>query len=224
MNDPTVLDRLATTADQRRTQRLALVGGPPCQGLSTGGNRRSTEDVRNKLHESYAALLRRLRPDIFVFENVLGLLSMERGTFVARVLTGLRAVGYDVAVWRLNAAQFGVPQRRQRVIIVGVPAGQPLPDAPVGWCGFTQGRLFEGPSACPVLDALGDLPPLIPGQDGTGLPYASPAGAQYQRFMRGEIAPADYLALAKEPDDQRGRSPSIQGVVGRPREVHPRSI
>lgn len=186
--------------------RLALVGGPPCQGFSTGGNRRSPDDARNRLHKSYAALLARLQPDVFVFENVLGLLSMERGRFLEQILQGLRATGYEVAVWRLNAARFGIPQRRERVMLIGVPHGAELPQQPRPWTSPLPAGPFDHPPVCGVAEALGDLPALRAGQDGSGLPYRAPPESEYQRFARESISPAEYLAKEQKLDDSDKQS------------------
>lgn len=203
LTDDSVHERLAELARQRGAQRLALVGGPPCQGFSTGGKKRSVEDERNKLHERYAALLRVLQPDVFVFENVVGLLTMDNGRFVQRVLSGLGQAGYDVALWRLNATHYGVPQKRERVIIVGVPRGGALPEKPEAWAAPIP---TEGMRLTPnVRDVLGDLPPVRAGEDASHLPYSHAPLTEYQRLMRGELTPLRYLEGARiDPSQQRG--------------------
>jgi DNA (cytosine-5)-methyltransferase 1 len=223
MNDESVHSRLCELRRERQTARLALVGGPPCQGFSTGGNRRSSEDIRNGLHQRYAVLLANLRPDVFVFENVLGLLSMESGKFVARIMDGLRAAGYEVAMWRLNAAEFGVPQRRERVIIVGVPIGEVLPSPPRPWTDAAgRGGLFTTPRTCSVQDALGDLPPLRHGEDGSHLAYRLEAAAEYQKLSRGLLSPDDYLRGAARSNDQAGPTGALRRVTDGPAAIHTR--
>ena len=195
MNDDKTHDRLAAEVKSKaHGSRLALVGGPPCQGFSTGGNRRSADDQRNSLYTRYTLLLGQLRPDVFVFENVLGLLNIEQGKFIERVLFGLREVGYNVAIWRLNSANFGVPQRRERVIIVGTPKGGELPNQPQRWTSPRSNDLFAQELVCCTADALDDLPPLMAGQDGSRLNYISLPRTQFQRLVRGEMAPLDYVA------------------------------
>ncbi|WP_240789979.1 DNA (cytosine-5-)-methyltransferase [Roseomonas sp. HF4] len=206
-------ERLSTAA-KAGTGRLALVGGPPCQGFSTGGNRRSADDARNGLHASYAALLARLRPDIFVFENVLGLLSMEGGRFLLHILQGFHAVGYEVCVWKLNAADYGVPQRRERVILVGVPKGSSLPSPPSPWTSPVPSDLLGLPRVCGVAEALDDLPPLLAGQDGKGLAYRSPPATHFQKFVRGMMKPSEYVFGGQLQHDSGGRPSSVRRVVG----------
>jgi DNA (cytosine-5)-methyltransferase 1 len=217
MNDDAVHDRLLMAASMARgTARFALVGGPPCQGFSTGGHRRSTEDVRNHLYERYAALVERLKPDVFVFENVLGLLSMEKGAFVTAVLQSLRNAGYDVVLWRLNAAAFGVPQRRERVVIVGVPKGRPLPDAPTQWTQYGKADLFTMIPACSAADAIGDLPAISHSQDGSSLAYRSPPLTDYQRLMRADMLPQEYVMGGRRDYDLDRQSGAISIIVGGP--------
>jgi|SRR5665213_839323 len=220
MNEDVVLQRLMALAPQKRRERLALVGGPPCQGFSTGGNSRSKEDIRNSLYKRYALLLGRLKPDVFVFENVTGLLSLQNGEFVQSVLAELRAVGYEVALWRLNAARFGVPQRRERVIIAGVPRGTRLPSEPTAWTRPTDRELIPSTTVCGVADALGDLPPLIAGQDGSTLPYRYLPESDYQAYARGTLSAADYIARAGFTDDTGGRSGHLRRVAGRSQRLH----
>ena len=195
MEDDETLARLAAaTGNRDRARPLAIVGGPPCQGFSTGGKRRSETDERNLLYHRYAELLDLVRPDLFVFENVLGLLSLGKGRFLERVTSGMRAVGYDVALWRLNAAAYGVPQKRQRVMLVGVPGGRAMPQQPKAWCalGGKQDLLHLSP-AISVQEAIGDLPVLKAGADGSLSPYQAAPQSNYQALMRGQITPFDFL-------------------------------
>lgn len=193
MNDDDVIKRLVEASKARSGdgRSLALVGGPPCQGFSTGGKRRSEDDVRNHLHSRYATLLRELRPNVFVFENVLGLLSLSKGRFVAQVIEGMGDVGYSVELWKLNAAEYGVPQRRQRLFLVGVPKGAVVPRCPPAW---TQSDdLFSGALQTTVADAIADLPAIEAGEDGSGKNYKSLAMNPYQALMRGEISPQQFM-------------------------------
>lgn len=98
-----------------------LVGGPPCQGFSLAGKRDSKDD-RNKLVLDYVKMVTDLKPKFFVLENVLGLLSMkdEGGNLVIKNLEKeFKKIGYKIAYKPLFAHHYGVPQKRQRVFIVG---------------------------------------------------------------------------------------------------------
>lgn len=95
-----------------------IIGGPPCQGFSVqrrGGN----EDPRNELVLEYVRLVKELKPHIFVMENVGGILSERGKPFVKALFNNLTAAGYSIQQKKLLASDYGVPQDRTRVIIVG---------------------------------------------------------------------------------------------------------
>lgn len=95
-----------------------ICGGPPCQGFSTAG-RRLVDDPRNKLFKEFVDLVNKIKPKVFVFENVLGLLSTDKGKTFKSIIDEFSTLGYNVSSQVLNACNFGVPQRRKRVIITG---------------------------------------------------------------------------------------------------------
>lgn len=99
-------------------ETTVIVGGPPCQGFSSAGMR-AVGDARNTLVGWYANTIARLRPAAFVFENVEGFLTAEDGYHVFELLDPLIQAGYCVHVRKVNAANFGVPQHRKRVIAIG---------------------------------------------------------------------------------------------------------
>lgn len=109
-----------------------LLGGPPCQGFSTIGNRASSdpkkrerEDRRNMLFREYIRILKQLKPDYFVMENVKGMLTLQGGEFFIKMLKKFRQSGYKNIDYRLlNAADYGVPQIRHRVFLIGNRLGQ----------------------------------------------------------------------------------------------------
>ena len=95
-----------------------ILGGFPCQGFSLSGPRK-VDDSRNVLYKHYVKLVRQNRPKIFVGENVKGLLTMGGGAVIAAIVDEFSVCGYDIFYKLLNAKKFGVPQDRERVIIVG---------------------------------------------------------------------------------------------------------
>lgn len=106
----------------RGKQLDIIIGGPSCQGFSMAGGR-DPKDPRNSLFREYCRILRYYQPKIFIMENVVGILSMkmEDGNKVFDViLDEFNKVGYNVKYAKLNSADYGVPQKRIRVIIVGV--------------------------------------------------------------------------------------------------------
>jgi DNA (cytosine-5)-methyltransferase 1 len=123
-----------------------VFGGPSCQGFSVIG-RRELNDPRNLLIAEFARLVGELRPRWFVLENVPGLVSPGYRTVLDSLYGSFRKAGYRVAKpWRLNARDFGVPQERKRIFIVGARKGPALPSLPVG-----QARVIS------VAEAIGDL-------------------------------------------------------------------
>lgn len=96
-----------------------VVGGFPCQGFSLANLRRHGDDERNSLYRQFLRVLRAKRPAYFVAENVRGLLSLEGGEVAKEIVKGFERCGYRVRYRVLNAADYGVPQTRNRVIFLG---------------------------------------------------------------------------------------------------------
>lgn len=96
-----------------------LLGGFPCQGFSVANNKRSMEDKRNFLYLELLRILKTKQPKIFVAENVKGILSMENGRVIQMILDDFKEVGYNVTYKVMKASDYGVPQHRERVIIIG---------------------------------------------------------------------------------------------------------
>ncbi len=96
-----------------------LDGSPPCQGFSTAGKRRIS-DPRNHLFKEYVRLLKELQPKVLVMENVAGLVRGQMKPVFVEILTALKESGYQVRARLMDAQYYGVPQRRKRVIFIGV--------------------------------------------------------------------------------------------------------
>ena len=101
-----------------------IIGGPPCQGFSVMGDKNSS-DPRNTLFQSYVRIVRELEPSCFVFENVKGFKTMFGGRYLKEAAESFSAIGYDIYLNVLNAADYGVPQKRERVVIIGTRIGTP---------------------------------------------------------------------------------------------------
>ena len=97
-----------------------VIGGFPCQGFSVANTKRHEGDERNALYKQLIRVIAAKKPKFFVAENVKGLLSLAKGKIAELIVSDMTALGYKVKISVLNAADYGVPQRRQRVIIVGV--------------------------------------------------------------------------------------------------------
>lgn len=104
-----------------------LVGGFPCQAFSIAGKRRGFDDTRGTLFFDIARILQEKRTPYCVLENVKGLLSHDFGRTFKRIIRTLTDLGYDLQWQMLNSKDFGVPQNRERIFIVGHLRGQPRP-------------------------------------------------------------------------------------------------
>jgi DNA (cytosine-5)-methyltransferase 1 len=104
-----------------------VIGGPPCQGFSQKGQRKTINDDRNFLFKYFVAVVEYLHPRYFVMENVPNLLTSENGYFKKEVTELFREKGYVLTSDTLNAADYGVPQNRRRAVIIGKLGGIALP-------------------------------------------------------------------------------------------------
>ena len=185
----------------RRGELGLIIGGPPCQGFSSIRPFRSAseDDPRNSLFEQFANFVNYFRPRALVFENVVGLATHQGGDIVSQIADCFTGLGYECD-WRiLNAANFGVPQRRERLILIGVEKGGKIvfPEPTHRTDGKTighkdRGKMIVGeedlfnprPLAAPVtvLDAIGDLPQIRSGE--TATEYDRDPFHSYQRERR----------------------------------------
>lgn len=138
-----------------------VFGGAPCQGFSLIGHR-ALEDPRNNLVLEFVRIVAELKARTFVFENVKGLTVGKHKTFLNELVEAFDRAGYDVQVpWKvLNAAHYGTPQSRERLILFGVRKGEKLPEYPEPLTNISGRRpKFDGlPSGPSAAEALGDLP------------------------------------------------------------------
>lgn len=100
-----------------------IIGGFPCQGFSVANTGRNMKDERNFLYKEMLRVIKDKQPKIFVAENVKGLLSMEKGKIIDMIKNDFKKLGYCVEYKLLNAVDYGVPQSRERVIIIGNKIG-----------------------------------------------------------------------------------------------------
>lgn len=136
-----------------------IIGGPPCQAYSHIGRssdrRKMKRDPRKFLYEHYVEFINAFKPKMFVFENVPGLLSAGKGSYLADMRRLMKKAGYNTDFRLLNAADYGVPQNRKRVILIGWRDGSGLESYP-------DFKTIERTYA--VADFLSDLPKLKAGR------------------------------------------------------------
>lgn len=138
-----------------------VFGGPPCQGFSLIGQR-ILDDPRNNLVLEFVRIVAELKARTFVFENVKGLTLGKHRAFLEELVTAFDKAGYVVRLpWLvLDAARYGAPQHRQRLILFGARKGEALPDYPLPICNAADDRrpLASLPTGPTCMDALNDLP------------------------------------------------------------------
>lgn len=122
-----------------------VIGGFPCQGFSVANTKRSMKDERNFLYKEMLRVIKDKKPKFFVAENVKGLLSMEKGKVFQMIKSDFESLGYKVDARLLNAAEYGVPQARERLVIIGNRLGleNPFP-TPTHWVDSKQYKSKEG--------------------------------------------------------------------------------
>ncbi len=164
-----------------------IIGGPPCQGFSTVGNRRS-DDPRNKLFYEFVRIVEETEPKVFVMENVTGLLTMQGGKVRELIIDEFEKIGFNISYKILNSEDYGVPQKRRRVFFVGhkIPKKDfkfPNPTHEIKKKEFQKTLIESNLEKTPsVWDAIGDLPSLNAGD--TALSYPIEPFTEFQRYLR----------------------------------------
>lgn len=103
-----------------------LIGGFPCQSFSTLNPTKDTNDARANLYKELVRVLTAKKPKFFICENVKGLMTLQKGEILRKVISDFESVGYHVVYKLLLASDYGIPQRRERVFIVGIRNDIPL--------------------------------------------------------------------------------------------------
>lgn len=183
------LDDLTRDLGVKKGDIDIIVGGPPCQAYSTVG-KRLIDDPRGKLFQEYYRILKELRPKLFVFENVKGLLSMQGGDLIKTIIALFESIGYHMQMRLLNAADYGAPQIRERVILVGTLDSKPFIYPKPTHYDPELGKPKDS-SLKPYVtlgEAISDLPSIKTGESATA--YSCEPQNEYQRLMRAN-APAE---------------------------------
>ncbi|MDG1332183.1 MAG: DNA cytosine methyltransferase [Crocinitomicaceae bacterium] len=163
-----------------------IIGGPPCQGFSVAASKKhDPKDPRNSLFVHFVNWVKEASPEIFVMENVPGILSRKNanGTKISDIIIeAFESLDYKVDIWRLNAVNYGVPQSRERVFFVGNRKGISLLPPPK-----THSYFPEDDGLLPVVtigEAILDLPQIEAGQGDEISDYDTPPNSDYQRWSR----------------------------------------
>lgn len=167
-----IKEKIITLAKEKKVNMIA--GGPPCQGFSMKGKKLGLKDPRNFLFREYLNLVNEIQPEVFVIENVKGLVLASNGWFRDEIIHSIEEIGYKVEYGILNAADFGVPQSRERAIFIcSKDRNIPLPSATVK-------------KRTTVRDAISDLSYLNSGEGDFEQTYLNEPESDYQKLMRDE--------------------------------------
>lgn len=150
-----------------------ICGGPPCQGFSMKGKKLGLNDPRNFLFLEYVNLVEKISPEVFVIENVKQLLNSCNGYFIQQIKDKFENLGYIVNYGVLNASDFGVPEHRERAIIIG-----------------SKSKSIELPAGSSrkvtVRDAIEDLSYLNSGEGSFETKYINNPSSAYAKKLKGE--------------------------------------
>jgi len=177
-----------------------LLGGPPCQGFSSAGQKFWADD-RNKLLTEYVRVLNALRPKWFLMENVEGLLTAWDGQYVCEAVKAFLSLGYNVTLEKIYAHAYGVPQRRKRVVLVGNRLGHIFRFPPHSH--NVSGAIFRKSEAT-FTEASSDLPPASTDVAST-MNYALPPQNDLQKWLRGDQANVSQHFYIPQKDEQQTR-------------------
>lgn len=161
-----------------------IMGGPPCQGFSHAG-KRMIDDPRNQLYKEFVKIVALVKPKVILMENVEGILTINKGKTYQSIKDSFEELGYKLMGKKLLSANFAVPQKRKRVIIIGLLEGNP------SLC-FPSELIAEENKYLNVKTAIGNLPSLKNnvGKDTMGITL-KPMNA-YQKFLAGSILIEDF--------------------------------
>lgn len=203
----------------RKGQLDLIIGGPPCQGFTTAG-RRSENDSRNLLLRNYVSALQEFYPRWFMMENVEGILTTTNGDFLVNCIQGMISLGYTVYLKKVYMQEFGIPQRRKRVVIVGNSEGKSFDfPRPVS---IASGRIYKYGTET-LREAIADIEEVdIPEinhvrKTETGIQYERICALHEGQTMKDLPKELQHKSFAKRaarrvcdgtPSEKRGGSPS----------------
>ena len=154
-----------------------LFGGPPCQGFSTSNQKtRNVDNQKNWLFLEFLRVAKAWKPEWVIVENVHGLLETGKGFFFDKIISEFQVAGYTCSSWTLNALDYGVPQNRRRLFIIGSLNGKKIDKPQKSYLGNIT-----------VEEAISDLPILKNGANLSSMPYRNNSDSKYASKMRGNL-------------------------------------
>lgn len=172
-------------------QQKILMGGPPCQGFSKSNVKgRNVDNQKNWLFKEYLRITQLWKPDWFVLENVQGLVETEKGLFLKEILKGFDELGYTINYKVLNSKNYGVPQSRERLFIVGSLHNEKFE--------FPEPKFIN--NFVTVEDAFKDLPDLVNGNNDIELKYKKKEPSEYGLSLKGDLKTTTNNAVSRNSE------------------------
>jgi len=177
ITDPKIKQKLLDSVGEKVD---LVAGGPPCQGFSYAG-KRMIDDPRNHLYKEFVEIVAKINPRYLLMENVEGILTSNSGKTFQSIKENFEKLGYSVAGRKVYAAEYGVPQKRKRVIIIGTKVGSPDKLFPT--------PTFKEDKFITVKDAIYNLPSLKANGGIDQLNVLPMPQGRYQEFLAGLLHP-----------------------------------
>ncbi len=173
-----------------RNKPLIVFGGPPCQGFSTSNQKsRTITNEKNWLFIEYLRIVKELKPDWVVFENVKGIVETEKGVFLDFIIDGFKSLGYYTNKFILNSSNYGIPQNRNRLFVIASLHSKNI-NIPIE----------IGNKKITVAEAISDLPQIYNGNKECILDYISEPISPYAKLMRGNSQQCHNNLVTKNSD------------------------
>ncbi|MEK7544091.1 MAG: DNA (cytosine-5-)-methyltransferase [Patescibacteria group bacterium] len=161
-----------------------IIGGPPCQGFSHAG-KRLVDDPRNFLFKEFVEIVKTIKPKVILLENVEGILTMNDGKSFESIKDNFKELGYKLQGKKLHAVRYGVPQKRKRVVMIGLLEGDPDSCYPE--------EILQDDQYLTVKDAISNLPPILVNGGADTLDLVIKPESNFQKLLTGEITPKEFV-------------------------------
>jgi len=162
-----------------------IIGGPPCQGFSNAG-KRLVDDPRNFLFREFVEIVRKVKPKVVVLENVEGILTMNEGKSFESIKESFKELGYKIEGRKLHIVRYGVPQKRKRVVMIGVMVGNP------NNC-YPKEIILDEEKYLTVGEAISDLPEIVANGGSHSIDKETISKSHYQQFLSGRISINEFV-------------------------------
>ena len=186
-----VHDKLIDALSKRKVD--IVMGGPPCQGFSYAG-KRLIDDPRNFLYKEFVKFVSQVDPPYFLMENVEGIMTSNGGKTFESIKADFAALGYDIYGKKVHAVEYGVPEKKKHIIIIGSKRG-PAKDL------FPDPVTPEAANYATVADAISNLPEIIDDLGHDEVEFNQLPATPLQEMLAGQIKPESYFELLQTPSE-----------------------